>query len=103
MFGYPVAFVHGHFFAGLHEEKVLLRLPGGLRQQLPEMAQAAGFDPMKNGKGSKDWFVVPASVSENTSRLAVLLAAALPLVAALPPKPSNKPKKAKSAAKAARR
>jgi len=26
MFGYPAAFVHGHMFAGLHEDRVVLRL-----------------------------------------------------------------------------
>lgn len=86
MFGYPCAFVRGNFFAGLHEENVVLRLPGDLRASLPALAKGEAFDPMKNGRVMKDWVVVPKGVAASAAKLTALLAAALPLVAALPPK-----------------
>jgi hypothetical protein len=97
MFGYPAAFVHGNYFAGLHEQNVVVRLPALLRQKLPELADATVFDPMGTGKGMKDWFVVPTAIAASPTRLAALLEAALPLVAALPPK-AKKSAKRRSAA-----
>jgi hypothetical protein len=85
MFGYPASFVHGHFFVGLHEDNVVLRLPELLRKRLPDLAQAHGFDPMGTGKAMKDWVVVPPEVAASPKRLAALLGDVLPLVAALPP------------------
>jgi hypothetical protein len=96
MFGYPSAFVRGNYFAGLFEESVVLRLPEPLRGKLPELAHAAVFDPMRTGKGMRDWLVIPAKVASNAHALAALLEAALPLVATLPPKakkPRKRPKK----------
>jgi hypothetical protein len=95
MFGYPAAFVHGNYFAGLHEENVVLRLPAPLREKLPELADATVFDPMGTGTGMKDWLVVPKAIAANPTRLAALLEAALPLAAALPPK-AKKPAKRRS-------
>ncbi len=94
MFGYPAAFVHGHFFAGLHEENAVIRLPEALWKKLPDLAQAAGFDPMRTGKVMKDWLVIPATVVAQPKRLAALLEAALALVSTLPPKTKKKTKRA---------
>ena len=95
MFGYPCSFVNGWFFAGLHEENVVIRLTNTLSQKLPALAGAEGFDPMRNGKGMKDWFVVPTSVAQSEAKLKALLATALQFVSALPPKAAKKraPKK----------
>lgn len=96
MFGYPSAFVRGNYFAGLFEESVVLRLPEPLRDKLSELAKAAVFDPMRTGKGMKDWLVIPAKVASSPRMLAALLEAALPLVATLPPK-AKKPGKREKA------
>lgn len=96
MFGYPSAFVRGNYFAGLFEETVVLRLPEPLPGKLPELAKAAVFDPMRTGRGMKDWLVVPEEVASNPRALAALLEAALPLVATLPPKAKKPGKRAKT-------
>ena len=95
MFGYPSAFVRGNYFAGLFEETVVLRLPEPQREELPALANAAVFDPMRTGRGMKDWLVVPEEVASNPRALAALLEAALALVATLrqkAKKPRNRAK-----------
>jgi hypothetical protein len=98
MFGYPASFVRGNFFAGLHEDNVVIRLPEPLRTKLPELVNATAFDPMRNGRGMKDWFVIPPAVAASPKRLAALFAAALPLVSTLPPKAKKPAKRAKTKA-----
>jgi hypothetical protein len=99
MFGYPAAFVHGNYFAGLVDEDVVIRLPDGLHERLPALKGAAGWNPMGRGGAMQSWFVVPPAVAREARKLAALLAAALPLVAALPPK-VKKAKQAKQTLKA---
>jgi hypothetical protein len=103
MFGYPACFVNGHFFTGMHEEHtVVIRLPDGLVAKLPELARAAGFDPMGNGKGMKDWFRIPAAIVASEANLRSLYARAFPLVKALPPKVAKARSSQPSAARAKR-
>lgn len=54
MFGYPATFVNGNYFAGLHEQRVVIRLPGDIRDRLPDLAGAANFSPGPE-RGMKDW------------------------------------------------
>ena len=54
MFGYPACFVNGHYFTGLHQDRFVIRLPDGIRDRFPEIADAEAFDPMGTGKGMKD-------------------------------------------------
>ena len=96
MFGYPSAFVRGNYFAGLFEETVVLRLPEPQREELPALANAAVFDPMRTGRGMKDWLVVPEEVASNPRALAALLEAALALVATLPQKAKKPRNRAKT-------
>ena len=86
MFGYPACFVNGHFFVGLHNENAIVRLPGELKDQFSELAGAAPFDPMGTGKGMKDWWLLPQSITEDPERLAAFFAATFRDVRALPPK-----------------
>ena len=102
MFGYPACFVNGHFFTGLHERNVVIRLPGGLSEKFPALRGAGVFDPMGTGKGMKDWWIVPAAIGGSEAKLAKLLADAFEEVSRLPPK-EKKPKKASKAAGARRR
>ncbi len=94
MFGYEACFVKGNFFAGLHEQNVVLRLPNGIRERIPELSSAKGFDPMSNGKGMKDWFVVPRTVTQSSAKLGTLLADAFAHVVELPAKQTKTKKKA---------
>jgi len=50
MFGYPAVFVHGHYFAGLVDQRVVVKLPDGLHERLPALRDAEGFDPMGSGR-----------------------------------------------------
>lgn len=98
MFGYAACFVRGNFFIGLHEENVVVRLPGDLKSKVP--AGAAAFDPMKNGRLMKDWWVLPSKVAGDAKALARFVADAFPLVQKLPAKATKK-KSAATPAKAA--
>jgi hypothetical protein len=86
MFGYPVCFVNGHYFIGLHQDAFVIRLPPEIRDRFPEFADARAFDPWGNGRGMKDWYEIPAPIAEDKDRLAALLDAAVQEVASLPPK-----------------
>jgi hypothetical protein len=98
MFGYPACFVNGNFFVGMHNDNVVVRLPGGLKGKFPELAKAEIFDPMGTGKGMKDWWIIPAAIARNDARLASFFAATFAEVRQLPPKE----KKSKKAARKTR-
>lgn len=89
MFGYRAAFVNGNFFTGLFEDDVVMRLPGGIKERLPALAEAAGFNPM-GGKPMRDWWLVPAPLSTDERRLTELLATAFEEVRRLPAKAAKK-------------
>ena len=92
MFGYPACFVNGNYFTGLFEDRIVIRLPGGIRERFPELAEAPPFDPRGTGKGVKDWCEIPLSITESDDRLATFLAAAVEEVALLPAKEPKKPR-----------
>lgn len=97
MFGYPACFVKGNLFVSLFEESVVIRLPEGRNALFPELNGAEGFNPMPNRRPMKDWWIVPADVSEDEDRLArffdVTFAEVLTLPAKEPkPKAGKKPK-----------
>jgi hypothetical protein len=98
MFGYPAAFVGGNFWVGLHEERVVVRLPDGLHERFAALAGAKSFDPM-GGRPMKGWFVVPAEITGSAAKLRALLGATLAEVVRLPKK-APKPKKAPEPKKA---
>ncbi len=99
MFGYPACFVNGNFFVGLHEENVVLRLPGALKDKFPELAGAHRFDPRNTGKGMKNWWVLPQVIARDAMRLGQFFDAAFGEVRQLPPKPS-KPARARKSKRA---
>ena len=99
MFGYPACFVNGNFFVGLHEENVVLRLPGALKDKFPELAAAHHFDPRSTGKGMKDWWVVPQVIARDAMRLGQFFEAAYAEVRRLPPKAPKAPRARKKPAK----
>lgn len=99
MFGYPACFVKGNFFVGLHEENMVVRLPGGLKDRFPELKSAQFFDPMGTGKGMKDWWIIPAEIVDDDERLRTFFEASFAEVHTLPAKlpkpkaPKKTPKK----------
>lgn len=95
MFGYPCCFVKGNYFVGMHEDNFVVRLPGNLKGRFAELNAAKGFDPMGNGKGMKDWWVIPRATSGDAERLAAFFASAFAEVHKLPAKTAKAKKKAK--------
>lgn len=89
MFGYPAAFVSGGFFTGLHEHRVVLRLPADVHAQTKALATAAAFDPM-GGRPMRGWYVVPDAIAGDTKKLGALLAEVLPKLVKHPEQPSAK-------------
>ena len=58
MFGYPCAFAGGNMFIGLHEERLVLRLPDAARDELRAATGAAPFEPFE-GREMKQYSVIP--------------------------------------------
>ncbi len=91
MFGYPSAFVNGHLFTGLHEERMMVRLDEVGRAELLGMEGAHTFEPMK-GRPMKEYVVVPAHLHDDLGALRHWTARALSYAATLPPKAKRTPK-----------
>jgi len=58
MFGYPCAFANGNMFIGLHEERMVVRLPDEARERFREETGATSFEPFE-GREMKQYSVVP--------------------------------------------
>ena len=93
MFGYAACFVNGHFFIGLHEENVVVRLPDGLDEKFAEVKGSAPFDPM-GGRPMKGWFVVPKAVVTSDTKLGAFIERAFAEVRKLPAKVAGAKKSA---------
>ncbi len=66
-FGFPSAYVGGKMFAGLHNDKMILRLSPDDCAQL--LAQGAlPFEPMP-GRAMKGWVTVPRAVLDDAREL----------------------------------
>lgn len=94
MFGYPACFVNGNMFAGLHENKLIVRLGSDGRGKLPGMEGAKTFEPMP-GRPMKDYMIVPEALWADPSALGGVLSASLRYARALPSK-AKKPSKPKN-------
>jgi TfoX/Sxy family transcriptional regulator of competence genes len=83
MFGYPCAFANGNMFCGLHEDRLVARLPEAARAALLEDSDARIFEPMP-GRRMREYVVVPRPLTNPD--LPKILTAALRYAANLPPK-----------------
>jgi len=93
MFGALASFVKGNMFAGIHAERVFVRLPEPLRAKaLAEGAEP--FAPMP-GKASKNYISLPARWNADTARIEGWLAEALAFAETLPEKLPAKKKAAR--------
>jgi len=99
MFGFPAAFVNGNMFMGLHQEDMILRLPGGSRAELLKM-NARIFEPMP-GRPMREYVVVPASLLRDRNKLSSWAQKALEYGSSLPPKARKKKSPKKNAGRAA--
>ena len=100
MFGYPAAFVNGNMFAGLHEERVVLRLDeNGIAEA--KQQGATDFEPMP-GRHMTGWVAVTGTLSADEPALRRWVARAFRHTATLPPKARRKAERARAAARGRR-
>jgi TfoX/Sxy family transcriptional regulator of competence genes len=90
VFGYPALFINGQMFAGLHQDKMILRLPEEDRTRFMQLKGASVFEPMP-GRPMREYVVVPPSLIKSDAALQVWLDKALAYASTLPPK-AAKPK-----------
>jgi TfoX/Sxy family transcriptional regulator of competence genes len=81
-FGYPSAFVNGNMFAGLHNDKMILRLSPEDAAQMPE---AKPFEPIP-GRPMKGWVVVPPRILNSARELNAWMEKAFEFTRAMPSK-----------------
>lgn len=89
MFGYPAAFENGYLFAGLFENRMILKLPADSRSELLKLPGAARFEPA-SGRTMGEFAVVPPLLSRNRARLKPWLESAYAYVKSFPPKTRKK-------------
>jgi len=76
MFGYPCAFINGNMFAGLHEQRLIVRVP--------EQASSHPFEVM--GKVMKDYAAIEDALDCPPAQFRDWIARALAYTSSLPPK-----------------
>jgi TfoX/Sxy family transcriptional regulator of competence genes len=85
MFGMPAAFLNGNMFAGLHGERMVLRLPDAPRAELIGKEGGGIFAPMP-GRPMKDYALVPPAILADSRQLDEWLAKAFEHAQTLPVK-----------------
>lgn len=86
MFGYPCAFGCGYMFMGLHEDRLVLRLPEDEKTAFREEVGAEPFLPFPN-REMREYSVVPESmIREKRNELGSWIRKSLEYVASLPSK-----------------
>jgi Regulator of competence-specific genes len=88
MFGYPAVFVRGNMFAGLHEDRLVMRLPEAERAEFMALPGAVPFEPMP-GRPMKEYVVAPAALLGDPDALRGWLDRSLRYAVTLPPKPGK--------------
>jgi len=68
MFGYPCAFAKDNMFMGLHEDRLVLRLPDDAREEFRERYGAKIFEPFE-GRVMREYSVVPRELIEDPAEL----------------------------------
>ena len=85
MFGYPCAFANGNMFAGLFQDKMMLRLPDDERARFLKLKGARPFEP-KPGRPMREYVEVPEAVLNSKTKLKAWLSKSYEYAVALPPK-----------------
>jgi TfoX/Sxy family transcriptional regulator of competence genes len=84
MFGYPCAFVNGNMFTGLHEHRVIVRLPENDRDTLTQTPAASPFVVM--GKTMREYVAFDQPLASTPRELGSWMKKALAFAQTLPPK-----------------
>lgn len=98
MFGGIAAMLNGNLFGGLFGRSIIVRVSNADRVEALALDGTAPFDPMGNGRASKDTLQLAESVMEDPAELRDWLRRAFDHAATLPPK-KKQPPKAKVVAK----
>lgn len=97
MFGCPCAFVNGNMFAGLHEDRVIVRLASQTRQQTLDAGDAQPFEV--GGRVMREYVVLPCALELKTQVIAQWIAQGFEFAASLPVKPAAQAGKRRPAAR----
>jgi len=90
MFGYPAYFINGNMFAGLHGDKLFIRLSESEGKEIMNAGlDVTRFAPMP-GRIMPGYFVLPKPVYSDTRLFANWLNKSLKFAATLPPKQKKK-------------
>jgi TfoX/Sxy family transcriptional regulator of competence genes len=93
MFGFPAYFINKNMFAGLFEDKLFLRLSNEQAQALVKAkASLTNLEPMP-GRPMKDYWVLPAHLVDDPTRLKGISNSAATYTRSLKPKEKKPPKK----------
>lgn len=84
MFGCPCAFVGGNLFAGVHEDKLILRLPQAAREALIAAGRAGPF--VAQGRTMREYVAVAGAATLPAGQWREWLAQACAWTATLPAK-----------------
>ncbi len=84
MFGYPAAFVNGNMAAGLHQDRLVLRLDEKDRAALMKLG-GTQFEPMP-GRPMREYVVAPSDFTKRTAELKRWLGRSVAYAARLPAK-----------------
>ena len=87
MFGYPAAFANGHMFAGLHQDRWVVRLPEEARTRLIGLG-GTPFEPMP-GRPMREYVVLPPEIAADATAARAWLEQSVAFVLSLPPKPGR--------------
>ncbi len=85
-FGFPAAFMNGNMFAGLFNDKMIVRLPAETSMALPN---AKPFEPMP-GRPMRGWVIVPPQTLGTPKELNTWLEKAMEFAKTLPAKTKKK-------------
>ena len=88
MFGCPCAFVNGNMFAGLHEQRLIVRLAEADRTALARDADAGPFVPM--GRTMREYMALEKPLARAPGDLSRWMKKALAFAQTLPPKAAKK-------------
>lgn len=97
MFGCPCAFVNGNMFAGVHEDKLIVRLPPEERERSVEEGRAQPCEIM--GRVMREYVLLPDPLERKAGELRGWIERAFAYASELSPKQPKEPKK-KAARKA---
>lgn len=85
IFGYPTAFINGQMFAGLHTERMFVRLSDADREAFMRLPGAMPFEVMP-GRPMKEYTVFPAEMVKPGAEIESWLQKSFAYAQSLPPK-----------------